>query len=363
MAGYYDKEELKSQMEIEQVFDLLEYLDAEPRYNSTGLVARTICHDGDSHKLYYYESNKLFYCYSSCGSMDIFQLVINVMKLRNNYDWELYDAMSYIASYFGFSSSAKKPQTKDESARWEVFRKHNYTIPQASPIKQLNEYNPIILTRFSYPRISNWEKEGILSSVSKKNLIGYYPGGEQITIPHFDINNRLIGIRGRSLVEEEAVQWGKYRPLTINQVEYAHPLSMNLYHLNKTKENIKRSKVAIILESEKACLQMESFYNDERDISVACCGSFVSRYQIDLLLKLGVQEIVLGFDRQFQQIKDEEFLNLKKKILKLEKEYGRKVRISAIFDKKMITPYKASPTDCGREIFEQLLNERIVNFY
>ena len=38
------------------------------------------------------------------------------------------------------------------------------------------------------------------------------------------------------------------------------------------------------------------------------------------------------------------------------------VKISYMFDKEMLTPYKASPTDCGEEIFYKLYNER-VNLY
>ena len=42
--------------------------------------------------------------------------------------------------------------------------------------------------------------------------------------------------------------------------------------------------------------------------------------------------------------------------------YSKNVRISAIFDKGMILPYKASPIDRGPQIFEKLLNERIIPY-
>jgi hypothetical protein len=40
--------------------------------------------------------------------------------------------------------------------------------------------------------------------------------------------------------------------------------------------------------------------------------------------------------------------------------YKNYVNISFIFDKKMITGYKDSPIDCGKEIFLHLFKERIV---
>lgn len=73
-----------------------------------------------------------------------------------------------------------------------------------------------------------------------------------------------------------------------------------------------------------------------------------------------MQEIVVAFDRQFQEIGDDEFIRLKRKLISINKKYGNRIKVSVIFDKNMITPYKASPTDKGREIFEKLLSERFV---
>lgn len=128
-------------------------------------------------------------------------------------------------------------------------------MPQSFQTPVLKEYNPVILTRFAYPRIDRWEREGISPDISRKNLIGYYPGGEQIVIPHFDINNRLVGIRGRFLANDMAKRYGKYRPLMVNKQLYSHPLSMNLYNLNNSKKNIKKRHVVIIFEGEKSTLQ------------------------------------------------------------------------------------------------------------
>src|SRR5699024_3116536 len=115
--------------------------------------------------------------------------------------------------------------------------------------------------------------------------------------PHFDVNNRLIGIRGRALSDEEAERFGKYRPLKIGKTLYSHPLSMNLYNLNKSKENIRKAKAVIVFESEKSCLKMQSYYGHDSVISVAVCGSSVSSYHIVLLQELGVTEIIIAFDR------------------------------------------------------------------
>ena len=38
----------------------------------------------------------------------------------------------------------------------------------------------------------------------KNAKIGYYPGGSQITIPHYDKEGRFIGLRGRTISQEDA---------------------------------------------------------------------------------------------------------------------------------------------------------------
>jgi hypothetical protein len=368
MAGYYNKDSLKAQLDVEQIYDLLVQLGGEPEYVDTGLISQTICHNppGEgSRKLYYYSNSHLFNCYSGCEepSFDVFQLVIKAMKIQKNVDYELYDAMCYVAEYFGLAEATRPEERNNELLDWDILKRHDYLHFQSfnAPKAQLREYNPSILLNFSYPRILNWEAEGIAKEVCRSNLIGYYPGKEQITIPHFDINNRLVGIRGRSLSEEEAERYGKYKPLKINGQLYNHPLSMNLYNLNKSKEAIKRAKAAIIFESEKSCLLSQTYYK-ENDISVACCGSSISNYQIELLTGVGAEEIVIAFDRQFQEINsnDEEFQHLKKKLISFYKKYHNKVKITAIFDKNMITSYKASPIDEGFQTFEKLLQERII---
>jgi len=111
---------------------------------------------------------------------------------------------------------------------------------------------------------------------------------------------------------------------------------------------------------EKSCLLYQSYFGLENDISVACCGSSVSSYQIQMLIEAGAEEIIVAFDRQFQEIGDEEFKHLKTNLVRLRDKYKTFVLISFIFDKNMITGYKDSPIDCGPDTFLKLFKERIV---
>lgn len=365
MARYYDKDKLKEALETPQIYDLLELWGGEPEETEGGLISQTICHNlpGEgSRKLYYYENTHLFRCYTGCvePTFDIFDLAIKVAKNQRGLKWELYDAMCFIAEYFGFEGEQQE-EKEQELADWEVFSRHKRNEIKLPTKIILPEYNPIILTRFSYPRIESWEKEGIKPDIARKNIIGYYAGSEQITIPHFDIDNRLIGIRGRYLSAEMADRYGKYRPLYVNKTLYNHPLSMNLYNLNHSAPQIAKNHIALVFESEKACLMYQSYYGRENDISVAVCGSSISSYHMYLLKQCGAREVVLCFDRQFQELGDQEFLQLKNKIIHIYQKYSKTLKISIVFDKDMLTAYKAAPIDEGQEKFERLLSERIMS--
>ena len=141
---------------------------------------------------------------------------------------------------------------------------------------------------------------------------------------------------------------------------YNHPLGMNVYNLSNSKNAINIIKKAIVFEGEKSALLYKSYFGVDNDISVACCGSNLSAYQVQLLIDSGAEEIIVAFDRQFQEIGDKEFKHLKTNLLKLYNKYKNFVKITFIFDKNMITGYKDSPIDCGPDKFLQLFKERIV---
>ena len=364
----FNKEEIKESITLDHIFELLQEWGGDPVYASWGLLSHTICHNppGEgSQKLYYYSNSGLFKCYTGCPEayFDIFELVIKVQKIQNDKDFDLNDAVRWIAARLGISGAEEDAPKEEQLEDWKKIA--NYERIQNIELETKNivlkEYDRDILYRFNYDvRIEPWENEGISDEVIKSNDIGFYPGLWQITIPHFDQNARFIGLRGRTLVKEDAERYGKYRPMKVNGVLYNHPLGMNLYNLNNSKKRIKEVGKAIVFEGEKSCLLYQSYFGVENDISVACCGSNVSAYQMYLLQEAGASEIIIAFDRQFQEIGDAEFKHLTTNLTRLHDKYKTNVMVSFIFDKNKITGYKDSPIDCGPNIFYKLFKERII---
>ena len=363
----YDKLKIREALTSENIFDLIQEFGGDPTRESFGFLSATICHNlpGEgSRKLYYYENTGLFKCFTGCDEyFDPFQLVIKVAKIQWDKEFDLNDAVRWIAQRFGFSGDHEDRPGDEDLDDWKYLA--NYERIQDIVVKTnsivLKEYEPEILTRFNYDvKITPWLREGISQEALDQAQIGFYPGGDQITIPHFDADGRFIGLRGRTVCAEEGELYGKYRPMRINKTLYNHPLGMNLYNFNNSKDNIKVMKKAIVFEGEKSTLLYKSYFGLENDISVACCGSSVSAYQIQKLLEAGAEEIIIAFDRQFQEIGDEEFKHLKTNLIRLRGKYKNFATISFIFDKNMITGYKASPIDCGPQTFLQLFKERII---
>ena len=361
----FDKAEIRNALSIENIFELLNEWGGDPEYSGFGIISATICHNhpGEgSRKLYYYENSDLFKCYTACDeSFDIFELVIKVMSIQREVEFDLNDAVRWIAQRFGIIGRYEI-EADNELADWKYLENYNriQDIDVDSQRVILKEYDMDILTRFNYKvKILPWLEEGMTQEVLNSAMIGFYPGGDQITIPHFDMKNRFIGLRGRTVCAEEGELYGKYRPIKINNFIYNHPLGMNLYNLNNSKTNIPILEKAIVFEGEKSCLLYRSYFGPENDISVACCGSSITNYQIELLMESGAKEIIVAFDRQFEALGDDDFKKLTKKLTGIHNKYKNYVNISFIFDKEITLGYKASPIDEGKEKFLKLFKERI----
>lgn len=363
MPFKYDKNTLKENLTIEEVFDLVSELGGEPIMGNGIFTARTICHGGNSHKLYYYPNTHLFHCYTGCGdaSFDIYDLVLRINKTAGIQNFTLTRAITFVAKYFGHTADTFDFEDNQEASKdWQIINNFKRNREKNQPqIVELKTYDNKVLRYLPRPRIIPWEKEGITFDIMQSRGICYDPINEGIVIPHYDIDGNLIGIRERTLIKENEV-YGKYRPAIINGKMYNHPLGFSLYNLNNSKKAIKQLQKAIIFEGEKSTLLYASYFGEKLDISVACCGSNLINYQVKLLLSLGVKEIIIALDKQFQEIGDEEWQKWVIKLKTLYNKYNGYVNISYMFDKTGLLNYKSSPIDEGKDKFIELFKKRII---
>ena len=344
-----DYEQIVKDLKDEEVIRLMYELGAD-RHEETDnyIIFPTICHNENateaSMKLYYYKDTHLLYCYTEDGPMSIYKFLENYYKTRNiEYNWGQ-DILKIV-----FQCSAATELTTKETI-FKQSLKDKYRKRQSI---QLAAYSPNVLESFVKQYPIEWLEDNISAGAMDKYNIRYSISQNKIIIPHYDINNRLVGIRGRALNESE-IAYAKYAPVKIEDIVYKHKLSLNLYGLNHNWKNIKELGICYIAESEKAVLQSELF--GEKNCTVAICGSSLNIYQIKLLMQhCQPKEIVLCLDKEELPGEDKYFY----KLWDMCSKYKLYTNMSFIYDRENLLNLKDSPFDRGRNIFNKLLEKRV----
>ena len=345
-----DYQKIIADLQDKDVINLLVSLGAD-RYKDTpeAIIFPTICHNTDpseaSMKLYYYKNTKLFYCYTADGGMSIFKLLEHIYKSRDiEYEWynDIYLPIINCTPGKGIEGfkSSRPELLKNKYER----RKRKIELPS---------FQEGVLDVFIKEYPSQWLQDGISKEAMDKFNIKFSISQNKIIIPHYDTNDRLIGIRGRALNSWEVENVGKYMPVQIEQTWYKHPLSLNLYGLNKTKENIKKTGRVFIFEAEKSVLQFDSF--NQPNCAVAVCGSSLNKFQLDILIReCAPNDFVICFDKEEG---GEAYFN---KLWKMCEKYHNYGNFSFLYDRESILNLKDSPSDNGEEAFNKLLNRRVI---
>lgn len=356
----FDAKVIRDNITINQVYNLFEELGLSVNYeNEDTLILETACHNNigeGSHKLYYYDNkdrgtSPFMTCYTNCGTFDLLEFLQRFFYQQYNKKLTLLDVAEYIILHTdgAFSFSDKK------TIKYTPLTEKDYQNPK------IKIYDKSILENFPKAYNTDWiNEEGISKITQDKYDIRFNFSNNSILIPSIDINNNLISIRERFLSQEDINRFGKYRPLIYKNKLYSTPTSYSLFGLSHTVEAIKKNKKVVVAEAEKSVMLGTEFF-DNNNIIVAMQGSSFSRYHLEQLKKLDVKEIIIAFDKQFQNKEqtDEEFVGLMKKIKKIEnyKKYFEG-DISYIIDENNLTSYKDSPIDEGKDIFLNLYQNR-----
>jgi len=343
---YINYEEINETLTPDRIKEILDKLEIPYKDNGDFLVMPTVCHnsyiDEASWKLYFYFNNHLFVCYTEDGNMSIWTFLKRYYETRQvEYEWykDIYQVI------VGDSQPGGLTKEKYKSLS-DKFEKRNKNV-------LLSIYSENVLGCFVKKYPIEWLNDGISKEAMDKYNILYSISQNKIIIPHYNIDNELVGIRGRALNKEEVERFGKYMPVLIEGIWYKHPLSLNLYGLNLNKDNIKKTGVCYLFEAEKSVLQCESF--NMPNCAVAVCGSQFNIYQLMILLRYTEpKEIIICFDREEKDGEDK-YLN---KLWAICEKYKNYCNFSFIYDRDKITHMKDSPSDRGEEVFRNLLNKR-----
>lgn len=344
-----DYQKIVEELDDNKVKQLLDSFHIPYQDKGSYILMPTVCHhasvDDASMKLYYYKNSHIFQCYTECGPQNIFKFLKNYYETRGIvYDWYT-DVLQVILNCSNINERISNPNQYHSI-------QDNYSPKKER--RELPAYPPGILDVFIKYYPIEWLNDGISKAAMDKYNIRFSPTQNKIIIPHYDAAGRLVGIRGRALNEWEIENVGKYLPVQIENKWYSHPLGLNLYGLNMTKENIRKSGIAYIFESEKAVLQCDGFAAPNK--AAAVCGSKLNKYALDILIReCHPREIVICFDQEELPGESHYF----HKLYDLCQKYSAYSNFSFIYDKENLLNLKDSPSDRGEAIFNRLLETRV----
>lgn len=350
-------QDIKSKLTLEMLRTILIGFGAKIYYEDDDkIVMNTFCHGGKSvDKLWYYKNSQVFECFTECGTFDILELICKIK------DYKFIESVNWLANKLGISTYREgfgdEPTViKDWEFIENIRKKRRRTGSGTDRI--LNFYDSQIFNVFQNKYYRGWIDEGISIETMQKYGIQYCALKQSIIIPHYDINNQLLGIRQRCLIDEDIDRYGKYTPLYYGGVLYNHPLTQNLFGLNHNADAIRRKQKIMLVEAEKSVLQTDTMFGED-NFTVSLCGSNVlSNHQRDLILSLGVKKVIIAVDKQWTN--EEEMLkwaeHIRKKIIDKLAPY---VTVEVLWDTFDILGYKDSPTDRGKDSLLFLMENKL----
>ena len=125
------------------------------------------------------------------------------------------------------------------------------------------------------------------------------------------------------------------------------------------KAAIQQTGKAIVVEGAKSVMLAHQ-YGYPFSVASHTFGAHVNH--ISILIEYGAKEIILAFDRQYENTEDDN-LNwhfYEKKTRELAEKVGQYVKVSRILDKGNLLQYKDAPIDQGKDVFECLYSNREV---
>lgn len=320
--------------------------------NSQYQLYPSACHHSDwerhKNKLYYYVQSHRWHCYSCSGDWDTIGLVHHLRKCTFN------QAVDYICSTLGIN--ATELDIRQDVDNWQRDLRRWLQNADIDEPAELTAYDPAILSAFDRLYPANWLEYGITRDSMDKFGIGWYARQACISIPVVQ-NGQLVGVRGR-YTRQQDIDKGKYRPLSLlDGTVLKFPSSSCLYGYDQNKAAIEKSRQVLLFESEKSILKADSWQIHN---ALAVFGSNISKRQIDLLLGLGINDVVLCFDSDYRQVGDDDFKFFAAKMKKLSSKLLPFFAVSICWNNQGYDAYKCNIMDLPYDKAMKLYESRAV---
>ena len=338
MADRYDNEAL---LELCNKIDLLEYasktMDFRPRGNGD-FACSCPKHIDLTPSLIITPSKNLYHCLS-CGAAG------NILNWMMDYEsMSFSNAVQKLVELCGVDISRIH-----QSETMAFFKKMQR---MSEPKRQLSAERKFLsesaINRYRDEAPQEWIDEGIEPSVMKKYNIRIDDEGNRIVYPVYDKEFRLIGFKGRT-------RFKNYKEMGIQKYQNYQKIGTTDFFIGM-KENqasILRNDKVIIFEGIKSGMKVEAW---GYDFWLASETGYLNEGQVEILIQLGVKEVVIAYDNDvdFQKI-----LSCTKKLRWFTNVYAvmdRRYKKNKLLGSK---EEKRSTCDLGREVWETLYREKV----
>lgn len=318
--------------------------------NSQYMIFPSVCHHADwehhKPKLWYYSDSQRFHCWVCQHDSDVFGMV---QKVRG---CTFPQAVAYVCSTLGIQ--AAEVAQDDTIDPWQHDLRRWLSNAEPDEPSELTAYDTAILTAFDHLYPSDWLEYGITRDSMDKFGIGWYARQACVSIPVVQ-NGQLVGVRGRYTRQQDIAK-GKYRPIAMldgNVLKFA--TNQCLYGYDQNKAAIEKSHQVLLFESEKSVLKAPSYGINN---ALAVFGSNISKRHIEMLLALGVNDVVLAFDSDYKQVGNDEFKFFVTKMRKLASKLRPYFAVSIIYNNQGYDGYKFSPMDFTYDQFMTIYERR-----
>ena len=190
-----------------------------------------------------------------------------------------------------------------------------------------------------YPQ--EWIDEGITKDAMRKFNIRVDNISNRIVYPVYDSAGKYICPKGRT-------RFKAYKEMGLSKyINYGKIGTTDFFvGMKENRDEILATKKIIIFEGIKSVLKA---YGWGYKNCVAAETSALNEEQIKLLISLGVKDVTIAFDS------DVDVAKINKAVYMLR----RFAKVYIIKDTHQLLGEKEAPVDRGKEVFEQLLNERV----
>lgn len=261
---------------------------------------------------------------------------------------EFKDVIKVIKEELGIQNSYYNSETVTKRQPFGGFYNK---IKQKKSVQNIQTYGESVLNKYEKVNNLRFFRDGISFATQRKFDIGFDIESQRITIPIFDSMGNIMGVKGRANWDVNTEE---------GELKYIYllpcPKTLTLYGYSQNYNTLYNNTI-VIGEAEKFVLQTDSMghYN-----TLGTGGSSLSKEQCLLIMSLQPKEVIFAYD---------EGLNIDTLISNIVRlrTYSRLMGFPIKYwnyknSKYIAKGSKMSISDLGKEVYEKILEEEIIEY-